>query len=379
MQSYGLMVRNGARVNAYADALRAAVTPGCTVLDIGAGFGFFSILACKFGAGRVIAVEPAESIGLGAELARANGCSDRITFVQGLSSDLGEESRADVIVADLRSVLPLYQKHIPVIADARDRLLVPGGTLITQRDTLRWALVSDDEIARMVFDPWQVNTFDLDLLAGSRFSVNSPIRVKAEPDALLSDPLVLATIDYRSATDPNLSGYATHHAKRSATAHGLVVWFEAELAGGYGFSNAPGEPMFIYNQLFYPFERPINLAKGDIAEVTMDFQLAGYDYATSWKTRFARARAPDLRFAQSTALCDFVTPADLRRRSGGYVPQSNARLELDRYCLSRFDGETPQATIAREAMERAPERFSTEAEALGYVAALAERYHEPRR
>lgn len=373
--SYGEMVRSGPRVTAYAEALRRAITPGCTVLDIGAGFGFFAILACRFGAGRVIAVEPAEAITLGPDLARANGCADRITFVQGLSSDLGPESRADVVIADLRGALPLYQQHIGVVADARARLLKPGGVLITQRDTLRCALVSDVKAAAMTFDPWEENGFDLDLSAGRRISVNTRRKTTVPPEALISDPQDLAEVDYRTATDPNVSGRASLTAARSARAYGVLVWFDAELAGGQGFSNAPGQPALVYEQMFFPFEHPVGLAAGDQVDFDLDLRLMGEDYTSIWRTRIARTGAPELRFSQSTALAGFITPADLRRRSGGHVPQPNARLALDRHCLSRFDGSTPLGTIAREAMETAPDRFATEAEALGYVADLAARYH----
>ena len=39
LASYGNMVRCEPRMSAYAAALRGAVTPGCTVVDLGAGPG----------------------------------------------------------------------------------------------------------------------------------------------------------------------------------------------------------------------------------------------------------------------------------------------------------------------------------------------------
>lgn len=371
---YGGMVTEGPRVRAFAEALRRSITPGCTVLDIGTGFGFFAILACKYGAGRVIAVEPAEAISLGPEMARANGCADRITFVRGLSYDLGEESRADVILADLRGALPLFRKHIPTIADARARLLAPGGTLILQRDTLRCALAGSEKLAEIVFDPWDVNGFGLDLSAGRRMAVNSSRKMTVAPEALLSEPQDLLSIDYRTATEPNVAGTVTLTATRPATAHGALVWFDAELAGGQGFSNAPGQPALVYEQTFFPFDRPVEMAAGDTAEVALELRQSGDDYTYTWKTAVTRAGARDLRFSQSTALGEFVTPADLRRRSGAHVPQPGARLDLDRHCLSRIDGATPLDVIAEEARARAPRRFATAADALRYVADLAERY-----
>lgn len=376
---YGRMIEDKQRMAAYTQALRSAITPGCTVLDIGAGFGVFSILACKLGAGRVIAVEPAGAVAMGPEMARANGCADRIEFIQGPSQDLGPEHQADVIIADLRGVVPLYTLHIPTIADARARLLAPGGVLITQRDHLRCALVSDEALAAETFQPWQSNDTGLDLSAGNRIAVNAERKVYIQPENLLSDTADFVTLDYQTITEPDVSSSFTLTASRAAPAHGLLVWFDTELAGGQGFSNAPDQSKRIYGQLFLPFERPVAMAQGDTARIDMDFQLAGDQYNKTWKTRFVRAGEADLSFSQSLALADFITADDLRRRSGGYRPQFSARLDLDQYCLSRFDGATSQATIAHDVMNRIPGRFATETEALGYVAALAARYYDPGR
>ena len=80
------MYTNQPRFNAYAAALRAAVNPNSVVLDVGAGTGIFSLLACQFGARQVYAVEPDNSINLARQAAAANGFSDRMTCIQNLST-----------------------------------------------------------------------------------------------------------------------------------------------------------------------------------------------------------------------------------------------------------------------------------------------------
>ena len=44
---YGDMIADAVRMNAFVAALRAAVTPGCVVVDIGTGTGIFALLACS--------------------------------------------------------------------------------------------------------------------------------------------------------------------------------------------------------------------------------------------------------------------------------------------------------------------------------------------
>ena len=68
---YGRMLADTPRMNAYVEALRRSVTPDSVVLDLGSGPGVFALLACKFGARRVYAIEPDNTINIGREAAVA--------------------------------------------------------------------------------------------------------------------------------------------------------------------------------------------------------------------------------------------------------------------------------------------------------------------
>src|SRR5437867_2580258 len=138
---YGAMISDEVRMGAFVRALRQAVKPGAVVIDIGTGTWIFALLACRFGARRVYAIEPDDAIQVAREIAVANGCADRIEFIQDLSTGVTLGERADVIISDIGGVLPWFQQHIPSIADARRRFLAPGGALIPQRDTA-WAAVA---------------------------------------------------------------------------------------------------------------------------------------------------------------------------------------------------------------------------------------------
>ena len=71
---YGCMVQCEPRTSVYAEALRRSITPGCKVIDLGAAFGIFSLLACKYGAGEVVAIEPDPAA------RRADGFGERRKF-----------------------------------------------------------------------------------------------------------------------------------------------------------------------------------------------------------------------------------------------------------------------------------------------------------
>ena len=373
------MVAAGPRVSAYVDALRASVRPGATVLDIGAGAGFFALLACKLGAGRVHAIEVDVALEVARASAVANGFAERITFHSGLSTEIVLDLRADVIVSDLRGVLPLFQRHIASIVDAKHRFKAPAGVLIPARDHLFAALVHDPMLHARHAEPWTQNPFGLDLTAGHVYVVNSWRRTEAKAGQLVVAPQRWATLDYSTIENPNVAGSVAWTVERPGTAHGLLLWFDAELTPGIGFSNAPGQPKLIYGQGFFPLEAAVELAPGDRVAVDIRADLVDGEYVWSWRTRVDAADGghPKAEFRQSTFKSQPVSAAALARRAAGHVPAVTPSLELDRFCLERIDGRTSHETIARALAERFPDRFQQWTAALNHVVRLAERYAGP--
>src|SRR5512137_429879 len=102
LSGYLSMIADRPRMDAYTRALRQVLRPGSVCLDLGTGPGFFAVLACHLGARKVIAIEPDDAIHVARQVAAANGCAERITFIQDLSTRVHLEERADLIVSDLR-------------------------------------------------------------------------------------------------------------------------------------------------------------------------------------------------------------------------------------------------------------------------------------
>lgn len=86
LAGYGSMIADRVRMDAFAQALRQATTPESVVVDIGTGTGILALLACRFGARRVYAIEPDDAIQVAREIAAANGYADRIDFIQAVST-----------------------------------------------------------------------------------------------------------------------------------------------------------------------------------------------------------------------------------------------------------------------------------------------------
>ena len=360
---------------AYAEALRIGVSPGSHVIDLGAGPGVLALLACKFGAGHVTVIEPDPSIEIARRAAVDNGFGDRFEFVRGLSTSYEPREKADLVVSDIRGVLPLFEHHIPTIRDVRDRLLKPGGTQIPAKDTIFAALVDMPGVYARYREPWLENSYGLDLSAGYPSVINGWIRTYQEASALLTDPELFATLDYRTVEETNYTADLSLKTQRAGTAHGILLWFDTELAPGIGFSNAPGEPEQVYGQAFFPLERPVILGKHAIADVQISAKLVGGDYVWSWSFRANDSAGEAHTFRQSSFKSAILDKEKLVPRAATFRPQPNSRHSVDIACLGLFDGTRTLRDIAAELVGQFPGHFPDETAALNHVADLSARYH----
>lgn len=372
--SYGKMLADKPRMDAYVAALRRTVKPGSVVLDLGCGPGVFALLACQFGARRVFAVEPDNVIELAREAAKANGFSNQIEFFQSLSTDIELPERADVIISDLRGVLPWYQQHIPSIIDARNRFLAPGGTLIPRRDVLWAAVVDAPDRYEEIVGPWRSN--GLDLSAATRVITNSWRKTRIKADELLVEPLCWAKLDYREIQSPDISAEIVWQASRSGTAHGVAVWFDSELDDEIGFSNHPGSPELIYGNGLFPFSRPVEVVEGDRICLTFRADHVDNDYVWRWNTEFfaGESATPKVSFKQSTFFGVPLSLSAVRKGAADYKPALDQRGEVRSFIMQLMNGENSLAEIAARLIERFPQRYSDPNAALNEVAAISREF-----
>ncbi len=375
LNSYGEMIMCERRMAAFDRALRQSITPGCHVIDLGAGPGLFALLACKYGAGSVVAIEPDKSIEIGRRSAMANGFSDRITFVQDLSTAYQPERKADVVISDIRGVLPLYQHHIPTTVDIRERLLAPGGVQIPGVDRVYAALVETPTTYASLSLPWARNVYGVDLTAALPFTVNSWVLHTQELSSLLTEPQLFATLDYTTITEPTQKARLDWQTTRPGTAHGILMWFETELLPGIGFSNAPGKPETIYGQAFFPLERPVRLAEGAKASAEISANYLQGDYVWNWALRATQADGTRVAFRQSSFKGEIIDKAALAVRAGSYVPPARQEQSIEAAALTLFDGERTLSEIALALHSRFPDHFDSESNALNLVARLSARYN----
>lgn len=372
-----MMIADSIRTSAYAAALRAAIKPGATVVDIGAGTGVLTLLACQYGAARVYAIEPNPAVALAAESARLNGFADRVVVVADLSTNFTPDSPVDVVVSDLHGVLPLWEHHIETVADARDRLLKPGGALIPQSDSLFATVVSAPEKYSDFTAPWENAEYGVDLSAGREMSLNNWAKYRFGVDQLLAEPVLLATLDYRTVTpaDARFSTEVEFLIDRSETGHGLGLWFNAELADGIGFSNAPGDPDVLYGRAFFPWLRPVGLGKGWRVQARFEAWPLETNYVWRWITTVRDDAGVIVdQFDQSTFRGSPLDATHLARGAGTFTPRRGPEVEMDAFILSQISGSANVRDIGAVLHREFSTAFPDEAAAFDYVVRCCRRY-----
>jgi len=368
---YGRMVSDRVRMGAYEAALRAVVAPGSVVVDLGTGTGVVACLAARMGA-QVHAIEPSDVVQVAREVAAANGLAARITFHQAWSREVELPGHADVIVCDLRGVLPLLGRNLEDLADARARFLRPGGVLIPLRDRVHAAPVEAPDDWRRCVPPSDEDGFGLDLEPARRYAAGAWYQAHFAAGELLAEPRQVAVVDYLAPAVPELAGRMQWTAERDAVGHGMAVWFDAELAPGIGFGNGPGSAATLYGQAFFPWPRPVALVHGDRVEAELRAVRVGDDWVWAWDTAIAGGDgAPRERFRQSTLRNALPSLARLRRGLHGHVPLPSREGELLREVLTRMDGHRTVAQIAAEIAEHLPGADSEADPALQRVARLS--------
>ncbi|MHB0962463.1 MAG: 50S ribosomal protein L11 methyltransferase [Gemmatimonadaceae bacterium] len=315
------MIGDPHRTGAYVRALRKMVTAESVVLDIGAGFGFFAVLAAKLGARHAYAIEPNDAIGLGPALARANGVADRVTFFQGDSRQVQLAERANLLIEDVRGILPLHAERIRLLSDARQRLLTADARLVSCRDHLWAAPARHGSSLQRSVETTGGDTYGVDLRALRTHVVDDARRRRPASDELLLPGAPLGMVDLATVTDPGFDGTARWTPTDALTADGFALWFDAELAEGEGFSTRPGPEQTIHGCLYLPLREPLTVPAG--AELALRFcgVQVSREYTWTWECTVTGAAEQVVQTPRQSAFGGLaLTPARLAAMSELHQP-----------------------------------------------------------
>jgi protein arginine N-methyltransferase 1 len=375
VRQFGSMNSDSARFKAYEEAIARGVRAGDVVAEIGCGPAVFALLACRAGAQRVYAIETEDIIDVARQIAAANGFADRIRFFQSDSRKVELPERVDVIVSDLRGVLPLIGCAVPSLRDAKQRFLAPGGVMIPRRDVLKAAIIEAERAYSELVSPWKTCVTEIELSAPLQLVLNTGHGTRVKLEQLMSESAELCTLDYMGNPEPQMSAKLAFRANRNGTAHGICVWFETQLYEDIRFSSGPESPVTIYGQLLLPWLEPVVVEEGQEVMVTVHANLVGKDYLWRWETETtSREGGKKVHFRQSTFEGATFSSHTLRRHAIDHIPVLTAEGEAERFLLDAMDGRASLEEIAKKTAERFPKVYSSHVEAFERVSELARKF-----
>lgn len=353
------MVSDAARTQAFVTALTNAITAESVVLEIGTGAGFFALLACKLGAKKVYAVEPDNAIEVGKLCVKNNPGSERIVWLQNISTAIDLPEKVDIVIGDLHGTMPFYNFNLLSMRDAVLRHMKPGGIIMPRRDVLYAAPIESPEDYKSIEKPWAQDVHGLDLSVGRNFLVNTWWRRPVtDTVTMLASPQCWGEINYAEISNPNLEGSCDWQITNNGIVHGISAWFDGDIGPNAGYSNAPNLPGLVYGNAFFPLESPLVVKAGERLLTKFSAKLVGDEYIYSWITEHFDTDGKSLaRFKQSTFNSKPISQRKLRFASPDFVPELNHDGLISLHVLQAAQKKIKMGEIAEKLLIDFPGQF----------------------
>jgi SAM-dependent methyltransferase len=358
-----------ARLDAYRAALQRVVRPGATVLDLGTGTGVLAVLAAQAGAGHVYAVDASSMLAVARAVVAANGLRDRVTLIRSHSLRVELPEPVDVVVADQMGAVGLEAGLLEYFADARRRLLKPGGTLVPFRLHLVAAAFSSPAIWEEV-SFWDEPVHGIDVRAAQGYARNVRYYANGDPDTLLGPGTVVASLDPGDPEAAPITAAVELPVQRAGDLHGIATWFAADLVEGITISNGPDVPDRLNrSHVVLPIAAPVAVEPG--AVVHLELHVVPPDALTRWRVVVRdRAGAPLAESQHSTVEGAPMTREDLHRTRPDHVPRLGGRGQARATALGLMDGEHTLEQIEAAVWARHPAAFESQGDAAAFVTQL---------
>jgi protein arginine N-methyltransferase 1 len=327
--SHQAMVFDEVRNTAYAEAIRATVTPGCRVLDLGAGLGIHGLLAVAAGAGEVILLDPSPVVDIAAQVARANGLDERMRVVRKRIEEAELETPVDVLISVFTGNFLLTEDLLPSLFSARNRFLKPGGVMLPGRARMKTALVTAEAFHDKHVGHWSRPALDISYEPVRRFAANGVYYGSAKSiDAqMLCDPVTLQEFDLQTAASADCCCSVEMKVSTAGTCHGILGWFDMQL-GERWLSTGPEAAPMHWSLAFLPLEPPVEFEEGQ----RVGLELIRPEFGDwTWTVSWDGGRQRHSTFQYKLADLKF-----LKKQLADYVPGLGRQGEVALYVLKQM-------------------------------------------
>ena len=338
----------------YAGAIAQAVRHGDVVADLGCGFGILGIQCLRAGAARVYGIDSSGAIDIARESVARAGLADSYTCIRGSTYRTSLPEQVDLVICDHVGWFGLDYNIVPMLEDARLRLLRPGGRILPQRLRLVIAGASSDR-CRALADRWAMPPVPADYHWLGEYQRNTKHSHEYLPQDLCTAPVTLGDIDLRQDNPDSFTFSAVLMADRDVRFDGIAGWFECELADDIWMTNSPlASQRIARNQIFLAANEPIDLNRGETVKVALRCRKEGD--MLGWTITPPGGGA---RQKMSTFNSFGIEKSDLAGLGKGPLALSQAG-EMRRAVLSLVDGTRTAEEIEQAALDAFPTLFPTE-------------------
>lgn len=250
------ILEDSVRNDAFARAIKMTLKPGDTVIDLGAGTGFLSMLACKFGAGQCFCIEQNPDMAkLLREMLRVNNVKN-CTVIEAHSKEVRGLPKADLVISETLGNFAYEEGIIETLRDAQ-RFLKLGGVMIPSSLSQHAAPMIQERLWKELAESWNGIGFDLLWEPALRRTMNNCYVKTGKPEELLTRSSWDA-VDFRAKKNASIrTGTLEWKMVKPETIFGLLLWFECTLAPGIILSTSPFAKKTHWEQIFLPALEPL--------------------------------------------------------------------------------------------------------------------------
>lgn len=297
VRSYGVMLADPLRMAAFTTAMQEHIKPGSVVLDLGAGSGILSLLACKFGAGRVYAIDPNPLVWSLVDAARRNGYGDRISVLCADSREIDINDRVDVLLADIRGTLPLFGGTHSIVTDACKRFLSADGVVLPQVDSVFVAPAAEPRLMAEWNRIWRDNDLGVDIRSLGALELGSLVASQADSSDLLAPGQFWGSFSWGQKARMQFSPQLTFNVVKDGDLHGFLAWFDLDFGSGIVLSNSPDAPKLVYGRASFLLGEAVPVRAGFVVRVALSVHPMPSSEVWTW--------AGDIRDASGVVVASF--------------------------------------------------------------------------
>ncbi|MBC2605359.1 50S ribosomal protein L11 methyltransferase [Pelagicoccus albus] len=269
------MVSDRPRTDAFAAAIKEALSGGETVIDVGTGSGLLAMLAAKAGAKKVYALDQSAVAAAARETVERNGMSETIEVINGNAADFQLMEPVDLIVSEWLGHFGFAETMLDDVIDCRDANLKEGGRMLPCGVELKLAPV-DSHVLYVEEGPgfWKEPLHGIDFSHLERRELEQALAIKTTIPArdMIAEPQSLVKLDLAKASKEDVwqHGQLEFEIEEDRVLNGFAGWFVAELTPTVVLDTGPEQETTHWMQTYFAWE-PTPVKKGE--RITLKYDL----------------------------------------------------------------------------------------------------------